>query len=144
MSKSGAGGKRSRARLLIVQSLYQKQIAGHDKAELLSQFHERPEYQRTDKAYVDEVLAGICDNYESIENNIGRFADRPVEHLDPIEKAILLLGFYELESRLDVPFKAVINEAVELAKRLGALDGHKYVNAVLDRASKTVRNAEAS
>ena len=103
MSKSESTGKRSRARLLIVQSLYQLQIGGHDKAELLSQFHDRPEYQRVDKAYFDDVLAAICDGRASIEENIGRFADRPVAQLDPVERAILLLGFYELESRLDVP-----------------------------------------
>lgn len=138
MSKSGSGGKRSRSRLLIVQSLYQQQIAGHAKAELLSQFHDRAEYQRVDKAYFDDVLAAICDSRESIDESIGRYADRPVAQLDPIERAILLLGIYELESRQDVPFKAVINEAVNLAKRLGALDGHKYVNAVLDKASKSL------
>ena len=144
MSKSASSGKRSRARLLIVQSLYQLQISGHDKAELLSQFHDRPEYQRVDKAYFDDVLAAICDGRAAIEENIGRFADRPVAQLDPVERAILLLGFYELESRLDVPYKAVINEAINLAKRLGALDVHKYLNALLDRAAKSVRNAQAS
>lgn len=144
MSKSASTGKRSRARLLLVQSLYQQQIAGHDKAELLSQFHERPEYDRVDQDFFDEGLAAICDSREALEENIGRFADRPVSHLDPVERAILLLGFYELESRPDVPYKAVINEAVNLAKRLGALDGHKYINAVLDKAGKSLRDAQAS
>ena len=144
MSKSTSSGKRSRARLLLVQSLYQLQVAGHDKAELLSQFHDRPEYERVDKEYFDEGLAAICDRRESLEENIGRFVDRPVNQLDPVERAILLLGFYEFESRQDVPYKAVINEAVNLAKRLGALDGHKYINAVLDKAGKSIRDAEAS
>jgi len=144
MSKSTSSGKRSRARLLLVQSLYQLQVAGHDKAELLSQFHDRPEYERVDQEYFDEGLAAICDRRESLEENIGRFVDRPVDQLDPVERAILLLGFYEFESRQDVPYKAVINEAVNLAKRLGALDGHKYVNAVLDKAGKSIRDAEAS
>jgi len=137
-------GKRSRARLLLVQSLYQLQIAGHDKAELLSQFHDRPEYERVDQEYFDEGLAAIYDRREALEENIGRFTDRPVSQLDPVERAILLLGFYELESRPDVPYKAVINEAVNLARRLGALDGHKYINAVLDKAGKSLRDAEAS
>ena len=127
-----------------MQSLYQLQIAGHDKAELLAQFHERPEYQRVDQQYFDAVLAAICDGREAIEENMGRYADRPVSQLDPVERAILLLGFYELESRLDVPYKSVINEAVNLARRLGAIDGHKYINAVLDRAGKLLRNAEVS
>ena len=127
-----------------MQSLYQAQIAGHDKRELLKQFHERPDYQRVDQAYYDEVLAAICDSRESLEATIGQFVDRPVEQLDPVELAILLLGCYELESRSDVPFRAVINEAVNLAKRYGALDGHKYVNAVLDRAVKTLRAPDAN
>jgi len=144
MSKSSSTGKRSRARLLLVQALYQQQIAGHDKEELLSQFHDRPEYERVDQRFFDEGLTAICDRRESIDENIGRFADRPVSQLDPVERAILLLGFYELESRPDVPYKAVINEAVNLAKRLGALDGHKYINAVLDKAGKLLRDAPAS
>lgn len=144
MSKSASTGKRSRARLLLVQSLYQQQIAGHDKAELLSQFHDRPEYGRVDQDFFDEGLVAICDRREALEENIGRFTDRPVSQLDPVERAILLLGFYELESRPDIPYKAVINEAVNLAKRLGALDGHKYINAVLDKAGKSLRDVEAS
>ena len=144
MSKSVSTGKRSRARLLLVQSLYQLQIAGHDKSELLSQFHDRPEYERVDQEYFDEGLAAIYDRREALEENIGRFTDRPVSQLDPVERAILLLGFYELEWRRDVPYKAVINEAVNLARRLGALDGHKYINAVLDKAWKSLRDAEAS
>jgi len=143
MSKSSSG-KRSRARLLVVQALYQLQIGGHDKAELLTQFHAREEYQRVDQEYFDAVLAAICDTQDALEDSIGGIADRPVAHLDPVERAILLLGFHELEARLDVPYKAVINEAVNLAKRLGAQDGHKYINAVLDRASQSIRKAETS
>jgi len=144
MSKSSSTGKRSRARLLLVQALYQQQIASHDKVELLAQFHDRPEYGRVDQKFFDEGLVVICDSRESLEEKIGRFADRPVSQLDPVERAILLLGFYELEFRPDVPYKAVINEAVNLARRLGALDGHKYINAVLDKAGKSLRDAAAS
>ncbi len=144
MSKSASAGKRSRARLLLVQALYQMQVADHDKAELLAQFHDRPEYQRVDQEYFDAGLAAICDGREAIETSMGDFTDRPVGQLDPVERAILLLGFYELESRLDVPYKAVINEAVNLARRLGALDGHKYVNAILDKAGRALRDVPAS
>lgn len=144
MSKSPSTGKRSRARTLIVQALYQLQITGHDKLELLRQFHDRPEFERVDKEFFDEVLAAVCDNRVALEENIARFADRPVAQLDPVELAILLLGFCELESRLDVPYRAVINEAVNLAKRFGALDGHKYINAVLDKAGSSIRSSEAS
>ena len=139
MAKSGSAGARSRARQFALQALYQAQITGHDKAELVSQFHERPEYSQVDQVYFDELLVAISDRRAALEGKLDEFADRPVAQLDPVELAILLIGYYELESRPDVPFKAVINEAVELARRFGAEDGHKYVNAVLDKAVRQLR-----
>ena len=136
MSKSASPGGRSRARDLVVQALYQMQIAGHDEAELTEQFHERPDYQRVDKGYFDEVLAGIFRHMVALEESIDELADRPISQLDPVERGILLLGFYELRSKHDIPYKVVINESVNLAKRFGAVDGHKYINALLDRAAK--------
>ncbi|MDH4110921.1 MAG: transcription antitermination factor NusB [Gammaproteobacteria bacterium] len=143
MSKAGSAGARSRARELVLQSLYQAQIAGHDKNELIRQFRERPEYERVDKEYFDELLPAICDGRDELEKRIAEFVDRPLAQLDPVEMAILLIGCYELESRIDVPYRAVINEAINLAKRFGAEDGHKYVNAVLDRAVRVLRPQEA-
>jgi N utilization substance protein B len=139
VSKSVSPGARVRARELIVQSLYQMQITGHDVVELLRQFHDRPEYNRVDQSYFDEGLKTICENREAIERNIDDLADRPLSQLDPVERAILLLGFYELQSQPGVPYKVVINESVNLAKRFGAVDGHKYINALLDRAVKKLR-----
>ena len=139
MSKTAQSGGRSRARDLIVQTLYQRQITGHDVVELLRQFHDRPDYDRVDQHYYDEALKAICENTEAIEKGIDEIADRPLSQLDPVERAILLLGFYELQSRLDVPYKVVINESVNLAKRFGAVDGYKYINALLDRAVTTLR-----
>lgn len=142
MSKSASSGARSRARDLVVQALYQMQIAGHDEAELVEQFHERPEYQRVDKDYFDDVIAGICKHTLALEESIDELADRPISQLDPVEKGILLLGFYELRCKPDIPYKVVINESVNLAKRFGAVDGHKYINALLDRAAKKLRPPE--
>jgi len=139
MTKQDKQGGRSRARELIVQTLYQKQITGHDVVELLRQFHDRPDYKRVDKKYYDEALKEICANRESIEEIIDELADRPIAQLDPVERGILLLGFYELQSKPDVPYKVVINESVNLAKRFGAVDGHKYINALLDRAAEKLR-----
>jgi N utilization substance protein B len=139
MSKTAQSGARSRARDLIVQTLYQRQITGHDVVELLRQFHDRPDYDRVDQLYYDEALKAICENTEAIEKGIDEIADRPLSQLDPVERAILLLGFYELQYKLDVPYKVVINESVNLAKRFGAVDGHKYINALLDRAVATLR-----
>lgn len=139
MSKTAQSGGRSRARDLIVQTLYQRQITGHDVVELLRQFHDRPDYDRVDQHYYDEVLKAICENTEAIEKGIDEIADRPLSQLDPVERAILLLGFYELQSKPDVPYKVVINESVNLAKRFGAVDGYKYINALLDRAVTMLR-----
>lgn len=142
MGKSDSAGARRRARELIVQSLYQMQIAGHDERELLRQFHERPDYQRVDQAYFDEVLTQVVRNQQQLEQDIEKLADRPLSQLDPVERGILLLGFFELQSRPDVPYRVVINESVDLARRFGAVDGHKYVNALLDRAAGELRPGE--
>lgn len=139
MAKSKSIGARSRARELIVQALYQMQITGHDISELLQQFHTRPDYARTDQTYFDATLTAICEDIEGLDQCIDEFADRPVAQLDPVERGILLLGFYELRSKPDLPYKVVINESVNLTKKFGALDGHKYINALLDRAAIKLR-----
>jgi N utilization substance protein B len=139
MAKAAQTGARSRAREMIVQSLYQMQITGTEESELLSQFRDRPDYARVDQKYFDEVLSAICRNTEELEKSIDKFADRPLSQLDPVERGILLLGVYELKEKPDVPFKVVINESVNIAKRFGAIDGYKYINALLDRAVKEFR-----
>ena len=142
MSQATSSGARTRARELLVQALYQKQIAGHECAELLAQFHEQTAYQRVDQAFFDEALPFICQSQPDIEQKIDALIDRPLEQLDPIELSVLLIGIYELESRIDVPYRVVINEGVNLAKRFGATDGHKYINACLDVAAQSLRSTE--
>jgi N utilization substance protein B len=139
MSSASQSGARSRARELIVQTLYQRQITGHDVVELLRQFHDRPDYARVDQVYYDDVLKAICADTAAIEQGIDSVADRPLAQLDPVERGILMLGYHELKSVPDVPYKVVINESVNLARRFGAVDGHKYVNALLDRLAKVLR-----
>ena len=142
MTDSPSSGARTRARELLVQALYQKQIAGHECAELQQQFHEQVAYGRVDQEFFDEALPTICKSQEALEKTIDELIDRPLEQLDPIELAVLLIGVYELESRIDVPYKVVINEGVNLAKRFGATDSHKYINACLDTASQSLRSIE--
>ena len=144
MKSGGSAGTRSRARELAVQALYQQQIAGHDTDELIAQFKERPDYQQVDQQYFQETLRGISRDMDAIGRRIAEFADRPEAQLDPVERAILLQGIHELEARRDVPFKVIINEAVNLAKMFGAVDGHKYINAVLDRAAAQMRADDSS
>lgn len=135
-------GARSRARELLVQALYQMQITGHDHLELQRQFHERRDYERVDREYFDTSLKAIFDSRPSLETAAGELADRPMSQLDPVERGILLLGLHELRSRPEIPYRVIINEAVNLARRFGAVDGHKYVNAILDRAAAQLRPAE--
>ena len=144
MSKSGgqSAGARTRARELMVQALYQKQIAGHSTAELVSQYTNDPNYARIDRAFFDEAFPVISNQQADFEQRIDALIDRPLEQLDPIERAILLIGVYELEERVDIPYRVVINECVNLAKRFGAIDSHKYVNACLDKAAQSLREVE--
>jgi len=144
MSKSGSAGARSRARELIIQALYQKQMTGHDAEELVKQFKNRDEYRRADKEYFNESLPAICEQQAELESRISELIDRPLSQLDPVELSVLLLGFFELEDRHDVPYRVVIDESINLAKRFGSVDGHKYVNAVLDKAASKMRSTEVS
>ena len=140
-SSTGAGA-RTRARELMVQALYQKQIAGHSTAELVAQYHEDPAYERVDQAFFDELFPAISNAQEALEKKIESLIDRPLEQLDPIELSILLIGVQELETRIDIPYKVVINEGVNLARRFGAIDSHKYINACLDVAAQSLRQIE--
>lgn len=141
---SNSAGARTRARELMVQALYQKQIAGHTTAELVSQYTEDPAYQRVDHEFFDELFPAISDAQSDIEKTIGKLIDRPLEQLDPIELSILLIGVHELEKRVDIPYKVVINEGVNLAKRFGAIESHKYINACLDLAAQSLREVEVN
>lgn len=142
MTDATTPGARTRARELLLQALYQKQIAGHDSDELLSQFREQVAYRRVDQTFFDKALTDICNSQSDLEKAIEPFIDRPLEQLDPVELGVLLIGVYELQSRTDVPFRVVINEGINLAKRFGATDGHKYINACLDVAAQSLRSDE--
>ncbi len=144
MTKAGSTGARTRARELLVQALYQMQLAGHSSSELLEQFHLQAAYQRVDQEFFDEALPLIIKSQSALESTIDDLIDRPLEQLDPVERAVLLIGVFELQSRIDVPYKVVINEGVNLAKRFGAQDGYKYINACLDAAAQSLRSTEIS
>jgi N utilization substance protein B len=144
MTNAGSTGARTRARELLVQALYQMQLAGHSSSELLEQFHLQAAYQRVDQEFFDAALPLIIKSQSDLETTIDELIDRPLEQLDPVERAVLLIGVFELQSRIDVPYRVVINEGVNLAKRFGALDGHKYINACLDAAAKSLRSTEIS
>ena len=143
-SSSTGAGARTRARELMVQALYQKQIASHTTAELVAQYQDDTAYERVDQEFFDELFPEISDGQEDLEKKIDDLIDRPLEQLDPIELSILLIGVHELEARTDIPYRVVINEGVNLAKRFGAQDGHKYINACLDVAAQSLREVEVT
>ncbi|HNP37334.1 MAG TPA: transcription antitermination factor NusB [Woeseiaceae bacterium] len=142
MAGHSASGARTRARELLLQALYQKQIAGHELAELLKQFRAQAAYERVDVEFFDTALADICRQQPELEVTIAGLIDRPLEQLDPVELGILLIGAYELQHRPDVPYRVVINEGVNLGKRFASVDGYKYVNACLDKAAQALRKLE--
>ena len=134
-------GSRERARALLVKAIYQWQLAGHDLGELKQQFSQLAEYGRIDQDYFNDVLEHALADVDRFDAEIARLADRGVDRLDAVGRAILLLAMAEFAYRDDVPVNVIINEAVKLAKRFGAADSFRFVNAVLEKASKTLRGA---
>jgi len=137
-----AGRARSLSRKLAMQALYQWQLTGQSAAELRNQYASDEGFGDADAEYFRVLLDGITGGAAELDATLGGLIDRPVAQLDPVERAVLLIGLYELGERLDVPYRVVINEGIELAKRFGATEGHKFVNAVLDRAARSLRATE--
>jgi N utilization substance protein B len=133
---------RSIARKLAMQALYQWQLTQQSAAEIKKQFLESEESAGVDREHFDALVSGCINEHAGVTAALTPCIDRPLEQLDPVEAAILMIGVWELQQRLDIPYKVVINEAVDLCKRFGATDAHKYVNAVLDRAAAELRGAE--
>jgi N utilization substance protein B len=142
MKGKSSGGARTRARELALQALYQMQLSGHDFRELKKQFQEQTAYERVDQEFFNETLGEICESRAELDAIITDLIDRPFEQLDPVELGVLLIGVFELKNRVDIPYRVVINEGVNLAKRFGSLDGHKYINACLDKGAQSLREIE--
>ncbi len=115
-----------------------------DFASVADPFIAEHNMKRADMAYFREMLVGIHTDLAELQSLITAKLDRGFDELDPVEKAILLLGSYELKARIDIPYKVVINESVELAKSFGATDSFKYVNSILDHLAKDLRQLETS
>jgi N utilization substance protein B len=137
-----ASSRRSVSRKLAMQALYRWQLNVCPWQDLVQEFNQDEEMPRADRQYFRELIGGIVDGQEDLDQQLAGWMDRQPNLLDPIEHAVLLIGAYELKSRPEVPYRVVINEGVGLAKRFGATDGHKFVNAVLDRAAKQLRQHE--
>lgn len=138
----GRKSARRRSREFALQGLYQWQLAGTDAATIEQQMSAAKGFDKTDRAYFSALLAGAIRESQRLEQSLQSHLDRKCAELSPVERAILLIAAYELENQPDVPYKVVINEAVELAKSYGGTDGFKYVNGVLDKLAADKRPRE--
>ncbi len=135
---------RRRAREFALQGLYQWLLGG-DTAEVIQlQLSERSDYRKIDSAYFIELLSGVIETTEDLCAHLQPYLDRPILEVNPVERAILLIAAFELQKHLEIPYKVVINEAVEIAKTFSGTDAHKYVNGVLDKLAQELRKAEFS
>ena len=139
---SEASGARTVARKLALQALYRWQLNACPWQDLVQEFGDAEDMARADRDYFRALIEGVAGAVDALDARLAALADRRPDLLDPIEHAILLIGVYELAARPDVPYRVAISEAVGLARRFGATDGHKFVNAVLDRAARELRPAE--
>ena len=136
--------QRSRSRSLAIQALYQWQMAGQDIGSIISHFMLEQDAKKFDTAYFDELVRGVPLRLGELDAALADCVDRELDAVDPVERAILRLGAYELIEHPEIPYRVVINEAVELAKTFGAEKGHRYVNGVLDKAARAIRPLEAA
>ena len=137
-----ATNARSVARRLAVQAIYRWQLNDGPWQDLILEFGDAEDMPKADREYFRELVEGVWHARQALDTQLTGWMDRKPELLDPIEHAVLLIGLFELTAKPDIPFRVAINEAVSLSKRFGATDGHKFVNAVLDRAAKEVRPQE--
>jgi N utilization substance protein B len=141
-AKHAFAAARSVARKLALQAIYRWQLNDAPWQDLVKEFGEAEDMPNADPKYFRELVEGVWASRQSLDERLAELVDRPVEQLDPVEHSVLLIGLYELSAKPEVPYRVAINEAVGLAKRFGATDGHKFVNAVLDRAARTLRPGE--
>ena len=135
---------RRRSRELALQGLYQWQFTGVAPAQLLKNLAELDGFGKADQEFLEAELRGTIEASAALRTRLEPLADRKWEEVSPIERAILLLGAWELVHCPEIPYRATINEMIELGKRFGGTEGHKYINGVLDRLAKDVRADEVA
>jgi N utilization substance protein B len=130
------------ARKLALQALYRWQLNRGPWQDLMTEFELAEDSPRADREFFESLVRGACEQHEQLDAQLSGWSDRPAAELDPVEHAALLIGLRELHAHPEVPFRVVISEAVALARRFGATDGHKFVNAVMDKAARSLRPHE--
>lgn len=139
---AGTHQRHTRARRTALQALYQWDLGRQDLSDIEVQFFAAQDMRRVDTAYFRELLHNIPAQQTRLDANISPCLDRPLAQVDPVERAILRIGAYELDLHPEIPWRVVINEAIELAKMFGGEQGHRYVNSVLDRLARKLRAGE--
>ena len=134
--------KKSKAREFAVQALYEWVLTGHDAASIDHHFVSEHDMSNTDVPYFQELLHEVVLHHLSLKDLMVDFLSRSFDSVDPVEQAILMLSCYELQYKLDIPYRVIINEGIELGKTFGAEDGHKFINGILDSVAKHIRAEE--
>lgn len=144
MSPDKVAGPRRRARRRALQALYQWQIKGEEESAdaLIEQFLGHQDFSNVDQAYFESLLRGVLGSAEDFDSKLEPFMDRPMAHVDQMERVILRLGAFELLERPELPYRVVLDEAIELSHCFGAEQGHAFINGVLDKAARAWRTAE--
>lgn len=131
---------RRKAREFAVQAIYSWQLTGNNVADIEVDFLSNNEKRRYDIEYFKHLFRGVCVNVGELDGYLSAYVERPLEEIDHVEKAILRMASFELKACEDVPTRVVLNEAIELAKAFAADDSHKFVNGVLDKVVKDIRD----
>jgi N utilization substance protein B len=142
MKPAAKGGSRSLSREFALRALYAQHLSGQDEVDVAAHVREDKDFAKANAAYFEALFHGVLKESTDLELKLAPHLDRPIGELSPIERGILLIGAHELANCPDVPYRVAINEAVELAKKYGGTDGHKYVNGVLDKLAKLMRPEE--
>lgn len=140
--KPAMNTSKTKSRQCAVQALYQWQMSGESLVQIKTNFLAQKLLKGANKHYFSVIIDGVPRQLDTIDAILTEFVDRPVEKIDPVERAILRIGVYELNNYLDTPYKVIINEGVNLAKYFGADGSYKYINSILDKVSKKQRVAE--
>jgi N utilization substance protein B len=142
-AKSGkAAGNRRKSRELVLKGIYGNFLNGIPVSQIVHDLAEDPDLERADEEYFHQLLAGVSQSIPELDERLAHFVDRSISELSPVEHAILCIAAYELIHDPSIPYRVAINEGVELAKRFGGTDGHKYVNGVLDKLAAEARPGE--
>lgn len=135
---------RRRSREAALQGLYEWLVSGADAGVIDAHMREQEGFEKSDTAHFDSLLHGCIAEAADLDAVLSKHVDRKTTDLSPVEHAVLMIGTYELKHCIEIPYRVVINEAVELAKSFGGTDGHKYVNGVLDKTAAELRAVEVS